>query len=328
MVAVAPMADIADIAGATRESIGRYFSLVSFIPSVLLVAYVFVLLSSGALHRPPELGSVAHAVSHLGLADVAALTFVSVGLGLALHPLQFAFVQFFEGYWGTGPIAQRARSVRIWWHWRRLRALRIQSNYENYRLTEPANDEDLRKRIDIVSLCQEGRRLSAGQPVVIDQMMPTRLGNVLRYYESAAGVPYQLDAIGVMPYLARVAPTEDMAYVNDQRSNLDLAVRMIVVSAIAFVISLALLWRYGLWLLVAIVPYALAFLSYRGAVVAAGAYGRAFAAIIALNRFALYERLHLPLPKNISEEQKNNEALGNVLNYSKYESLEYKHPES
>ena len=34
------------------------------------------------------------------------------------------------------------------------------------------------------------------------------------------------------------------------------------------------------------------------------------------------------LPKNTTEEQKNNEALGNVLNYSKYESLEYKHPES
>ena len=322
------MADIADIAGATRESIGRYFSLVSFIPSAILVAYVFVLLSSGVLHRSPDLGSVAHAVSHLGLAEVGALTFVSVGLGLALHPLQFAFVQFFEGYWGTGPIAQRARSVRIWWHWRRLRALRIQSNSENYRLTEPVNDEDLRKRIDIVSLCHEASRLSAGQPLVLDQIMPTRLGNVLRYHESGAGVPYQLDAIGVMPYLARVAPAEDMAYVNDQRSNLDLAVRMIVISAIAFIISLALLWRYGLWLLVAIVPYALAFLSYRGAVVAAGAYGRAFAAIIALNRFALYERLHLPMPKNTSEEQKNNEKLGNVLNYSKYESLEYKHPKS
>jgi hypothetical protein len=321
------MADITDIAGATRESIGRYFSLISFIPSALLVTYVFALLSSGALHRPPNLGSVAHAVSHISLADAAVLTFVSVGLGLALHPLQFSFVQFFEGYWGTGPIAQRARSVRIWWHWRRLRALRIQSNYQNFRLTEPANDEDLRKRIDIVSLSHEGKRLSAGQPVVIDQMMPTRLGNVLRYYESAAGAPYQLDAIGVMPYLARVAPPEDMAYVNDQRSNLDLAVRMIVVSAIAFIISLALLWRYGLWLLVAIVPYVAAFLSYRGAVVAAGAYGRAFSAIIALNRFALYERLHLPLPEDISEERENNVALGNVLNYSRHESLKYKHPE-
>lgn len=320
------MANIADIAGATRQSIGRYFSLVSFIPSALLVAYVFALLSSGALHQPPNPGSVAHAVSHLSLADVAALTLVSVGLGLALHPLQFAFVQFFEGYWGTGVLAQRARNARIWWHWRRLRALSLRSSYGDDQLGEPEDDEDLRKRIDIVSLRDEASRLCADQPKLIDQTMPTRLGNVLRYYESVAGAPYGLDAIAVMPYLARVAPVEDMVHVNDQRSNLDLAVRMVLVSTIAFIISFALLWQYGLWLLVALVPYALAFLSYRGAVVAAGAYGRAFAAIITLNRFTLYERLHLPLPGNTSEERRNNEALGYILNHSERESLRYEHP--
>ena len=324
----APMANIADIAGATRQSIGRYFSLVSFIPSALLVAYVFALLSSGALHRPPDLGSVTHAVSKLGIADVAALVFVSVGLGLALHPLQFAFVQFFEGYWGTGSLAQRARSARIWWHWQRLRALQDQSNYGNDLLSDQEDDEDLRRRIAIVSLQDEADRLCADQPKLIYDTMPTRLGNVLRYYESSAGAPYGLGAIAVMPYLARVAPAEDMAYVNDQRSNLDLAVRMILVSAIAFILSVGLLWRYGLWLLVALVPYTLAFLSYRGAIVAARAYGRAFAVVIALNRFALYERLHLPLPPNIFEERRNNETLVEILNYNASESLKYKHPRS
>jgi hypothetical protein len=359
------MASIADIAGATRDSIGRYFSLVSFIPSALLVAYVFALLSSGALHRSPDLRSVTHSVSHLGLADVAALTLLSVGLGLALHPLQFAFVQFFEGYWGTREIAQRARSARIWWHWRRLEAMRFRSDAVDYQLGnqegngdrrrrnarawwhwrlpevrrfrsdaadyQPGSQEGdtaLRERIQMVSLRDEQRRLCEDQPKVIDQIMPTRLGNVLRYYESAAGAPYQLEAIGVMPYLARVAPAEDMAYVNDQRSNLDLAVRMILVSMIAFIITVVLLWRYGLWLLVAIVPYALAILSYRGAVVAASAYGKAFAAIIALNRFALYERLHLPLPRNTAEERKNNEKLSRILGYSEYDSLKYLHPDN
>ena len=322
-----PMADIADVTAATRESIGRYFSLVSFIPSALLVAYLFVLLSSGALRGPPDPVSVAHAVSHLSLADVAALTLLSVGAGLALHPLQFAFVQLFEGYWGTGAIAQQARSTRIWWHWRRVQALRLRAGYEINRLQELPADEGLRKRISIVSRRDEANRLSAEQPRLLDQMMPTRLGNVLRYYESMAGAPYKLDAIGVMPYLARVAPAEDMDYVNDQRSNLDLAVRLSLVSMIAFVISLALLWRYGLWLLVALVPYTLAFLSYRGAVVAASAYGRAFATLIALNRFALYERLHLAPPRDSSEERYNNVTLGYVLNYSDTQSVRYQHPE-
>lgn len=323
--ATAPMANITDIAGATRESIGRYFSLVSFIPSALLVSYVFVLISSGVPHRPPDPASVVHVVSHLSLADVAGLTLLSIGLGLALHPLQFAMVQFLEGYWGTGTIAQRARSARMWWHWRRLLALRLRAEYYD----EQSSRLPVGKypRMAMVSRRDEADRLTDAQPDKPDLIMPTRLGNVLRFYEMAAGAPYGLDAIKVMPYLARVAPPDDMDYVNDQRSNLDLAVRLSLVSAIALVLSLALLWRYGLWMLVALVPYTLAILSYRGAVVAAAAYGEAFAAVIALNRFALYERLHLPLPRTMPEEQGRNGSLRDVLAYSDNESLTYKHPQ-
>lgn len=325
------MANITDITGATRESIGRYFSLVSFIPSVLLVSYIFILLSSGAPYRAPDPTNVVRTVSHLTLADVAALTLVSVGIGVVLHPLQFAMVQFLEGYWGIGKVAQRARCARILWHWRRLEAVRTQSGEAESRLNfrPPAyQDHRLQDRIAIVSLGSEAERLSSGQPETFDQMMPTRLGNVLRYYESTVGLPYNLSAIRIMPYLARVAPTEDMDYVNDQRSNLDLAVRVSLVSVLAFILSVGILWRYGLWLLIALVPYALALLSYRGAVVAAREYGRSLAAVIALNRFALYERLHLPLPPGTAEERKMNKTLGLILNYSNTRSLKYEHSKS
>jgi hypothetical protein len=320
------MTNITDVAGAARESIGRYFSLVSFIPSAVLVGYLFVLLSSGVPYRPPDPANVVHAASHLSLADGIALTVLSMGLGLVLHPLQFAMVQFLEGYWGTGASAQRARSARMWRHWQRLVALRTRSGYYRYQLSQLPEDENPRERINIASKWTEADRLSSNQPDKPDLIMPTRLGNVLRYYESAAGAPYNLDAVYVMPYLARVASAEDMDYVNDQRSNLDLAVRLSLVSAIAFFFSLCVLWRYGLWLLIALIPYTVAFLSYRGAVVAADAYGQAFAAVIALNRFALYERMHLPLPKNMSEERDRNTILGRILAYGDDESPYYEHP--
>lgn len=258
------MASMTDVAGVARESIGRYFSLVSFIPSALLVAYAFVLLSSGSLHRSPDLADVAHTVSHLTLADLAALIFLSVAVGLALHPLQFVLVQVLEGYWGAATAAQHARSARIWWHYRRLLALRKQWGYGEHLLAgreEAADDPHPQDRIAIVSQRDEADRLAGDQPDEPDQIMPTRLGNVLRYYESAAGAPYGLNAIQLMPYLARVASPEDMEYVNDQRSNLDLAVRLSFVSVIASVLSLILLWRYGLWLLAALLPYAVALLS-------------------------------------------------------------------
>jgi len=325
------MTEIADVAAATRESIGRYFSLVSFIPSTLLVGYVFVLLTSGAAHGNPHPALVVRAVSHLSLVGVAALILLSVSIGLVLHPLQFAMVQLLEGYWGTGTVAQRARSARIWWHWRRLSALRAQSRYYEGQLkSRPAAHQDLHplERIAMTSRRDEANRLTTDQPRLLDQMMPTRLGNVLRYYESAAGAPYKLSAIRVMPYLARVASPEDMNYVNDQRANLDLAVRLCLVSVISFVVSLALLWRDGLWLLAALIPYMLGLLSYRGAVVAAAEYGRALGSVIALNRFALYERLHLSLPLDTSKERERNTTLGYILSYSNAASIEYKHPGS
>jgi hypothetical protein len=320
------MTNITDVAGVARDSIGRYFSLVSFIPSALLVAYTFILLGSGAPYHAPDPHSVVRATSHLGLAEVTALFVLSVGLGLVLHPLQFAMVQLLEGYWGTGTIAQRARATRIWWHSRRLLALRMRHGYYISQLRNVPNDEYSQERFALLSRRDEAERLSAEQPMEPHLVMPTRLGNVLRYYESNAGLPYGLDAIQVMPYLARVASAEDMDYVNDQRSNLDLAVRLSLVSVIAFALSLILLWRYGLWLLVALVPYSLALLSYRGAVIAAGAYGQAFSAIIALNRFALYERLHLPLPQNMWEERYRNATLRSVLEFKGDKSQDYKHP--
>lgn len=320
------MANITDFTSVARDSIGRYFSLVSFIPSALLIAYAFILLSSGVPYHAPDPHSVVRATTHLGLADVIALFVLSLGLGLVLHPLQFAMVQLLEGYWGTGAIAQRVRATRIWWHSRRLLALRMRRGYYISQLRNVPDDEYTRERFALLSKRDEAERLSAEQPIEPHRVMPTRLGNVLRYYESNAGLPYGLDAIQVMPYLARVASAEDMDYVNDQRSNLDLAVRLSLVSVIAFALSLILLWKYGLWLLAALVPYSLALLSYRGAVIAAAAYGQAFSAIIALNRFALYERLHLPLPQSMREEQHRNATLSSVLEFKGGKSLNYKHP--
>lgn len=158
-----------------------------------------------------------------------------------------------------------------------------------------------------------------------EDIMPTRLGNVLRYYERKAGAPYGLDAVRVMPYLSRVAPSEDMAYVNDQRSSLDLAVRLCLTSLLAAALWILFFWWHGLWLLVTIIPLAIAYLSYRGAVVVAGEYGRALAVVIALNRFTLYERLHLRLPPDMASEYRANSALNDMLRYEYIDTVAYLH---
>jgi len=96
-------------------------------------------------------------------------------------------------------------------------------------------------------------------------------------------------------------------------------------SLIATLVSVLFLWNDGLWLAVATVPYSLAYLFYRGAVVTAHEYGTAVAALVDLNRFTLYERLHLPLPEDIDEELKLNERLSSVLDFNKTPGLLYLH---
>lgn len=102
----------------------------------------------------------------------------------------------------------------------------------------------------LISRIAESGRLSQFRLTDINEVMPTRLGMVMRFYESLAGEPYGLNSIQVMPYMARVAKADDMAYVNDQRSQLDLAVRMSVTALFACVLTIVMLWRDGLWLLV------------------------------------------------------------------------------
>jgi hypothetical protein len=324
------MTSVGDVAGTARDSIGRYFGLVSALPSALLVFYGFVLFDSHGWSGTPNLGRAGNAVLHLGVSGSLALVAMSIAVAVALHPLQFAMVQLLEGYWGVSALAQRVRSLRMKHHSQRLTDLAdLMSDASEALLRRPEQeaDHDLGTRLALVSRIGEIGRLLQNQPLAPDDVMPTRLGMILRHFELSAGASFGLDAIQVMPYLARVARSEDMAYVNDHRSQLDLAVRMSVTAMFACLLTITVLCRDGLWLLIALVPYLVAYLSYRGAVVAAGQYGRAVAVVIALNRFALYEQLRLPLPATAGDERRSAETLSDFMYFHAEVDANYRHPE-
>jgi hypothetical protein len=159
--------------------------------------------------------------------------------------------------------------------------------------------------------------------------MPTRLGNMLRRYEVLAGAPYNLDAPTVLPCLALIAPPGHLDYLNDQRSGLDLAARTCMTSGIACLVTLVFLWHSGLWLLIALIPYGIAYAAYRGSIIAAQSYGIAMSAVIALNRFALYDYMHMPRPATAAREREINETLRGLLRYYDNEvQLRYRYPRS
>src|SRR5690242_21719791 len=104
-------AGIVDISTGVASSIGRYFSVISVVPSSLYVVFVYLLVASGSWVHSPDWNHALTSLNQLG--TIGLLAFASIALGVFIHPIQFATVQFFEGYWGTRSLPQAIRYRRI-----------------------------------------------------------------------------------------------------------------------------------------------------------------------------------------------------------------------
>jgi hypothetical protein len=307
------------------RAIGRYFSITSFVPSLFLTSFIFALIESGAW-ASGRLDWARAGEALTSLDTLALLIIVSMAFGLAVHPIQLALVQFFEGYWGTRGLAKRARIARILHHYNRLTALNDRSGEAALAIEEAGTTPTSKDRIKNLSIWNEGERLAATYPEEEDDIMPTRLGNVLRRYERLAGSQYGLDAVTIVPYIGLVVHNERVEYLNDQRQLLDLSVRMCATSLLAAVIAMTALWRHGPWFLLALLPYSVAYLSYLGAVVVAREYGSAMSTLIDLDRFELYKQLRIPLPASISAERHMNARLMKMIRHNPNVDLRYVEP--
>jgi hypothetical protein len=308
-----------DLGAMSPSRIGRYFDVVALIPSSLLVTYFFVLVSSGAWDGSPDWLKAGRNLAGVGLGGVAGLALLSLVLALLLHPLQYGMTQFLEGYWGDRPLAQRLMVARMLHHMRRSEILadKEQSSDAALALARRAKGTDLPH----LALRMEARRLNC-YPEDRGNVMPTRLGNILRLYEVEAGAQYGLPVVAIAAHLTLVAEPTHTAYIDDQRTQMDLAIRLTWLSGVAFAVSIAFLWRSGPWLLLAGFPYAAMYLFYRGAVGVAAEYGTAISTALDLNRFTLYNRLHVGIPTNSKVERERNKKLISLLSH-KHETLDY-----
>lgn len=294
---------------------------------MVFAAYVTLLARSGSWG-----GNVNFigAVRGLNINDLALFSIGNLLVAITLHPLQFALIQAFEGFWGGSAIGRKIAVRHIMRHRNRATKLKDMAIERDAELKpepgHPAYDETLEvqrpyanrsdasmEQVEMSFAAAEAWRLYASYPDDPESIMPTRLGNVLRRYEILAGKRYNLGTITTVPRLLQVADTRDVAYVQNQRMQMELALRAAFLALAATVLTLLFMWRHGPWLLLGLVPYTVAFASYRGSVVVAHEYGTALAVLIDLNRFALYERMHLPLPKDTNEEHEENAKLENVM---------------
>ncbi|HSV65733.1 MAG TPA: hypothetical protein VLJ59_07485 [Mycobacteriales bacterium] len=107
---------IADIAMGAGDRIGRYFNFVGVLSSTFLVLFGYSLVVSGAATGRPDWAHAFHELTTLSFGVVWILILLMLAVATALHPLQFAITQFFEGYWGLGRLGEAAALARIHQH--------------------------------------------------------------------------------------------------------------------------------------------------------------------------------------------------------------------
>ena len=348
MAALTPV----DAALSIGQRIGRYFSMVSVIPSLFLVVWTYILIASRATSGKPAVHNVETALSHWSPGKVTGIILLSFAIAMVLHPLQFATTQLLEGYWGTTRLAVAVMKLRIVHHRKRQRDLgNAAGNYEDeldarthqllkeqpgYQPEWEADPVKLGGRLDGVLKSEPGDKLMGyviAQQEALDhsdrypadprRILPTQLGNALRSFEDSAGSQYGLNAITIAPHLYLTAPDRHRDYLIDTREDMDTSIRICTVGLAATALTCCFFLTKGLWLLWALLPYFISYLAYRGAVSAARAYGSIVTTVIDLNRFRLYSELGLDLPRDSAQERENNEKLMLMLGNSKDIDIRY-----
>ncbi len=137
-------------------------------------------------------------------------------------------------------------------------------------------------------------------------VMPTRLGNILRASEFYSLKRYGLDAVVAWPRLQSLLPPEFAADLRKAKANFDLFLVLTTQAAL-----FALVWqivlgrfthRWDLFLLTSL-GWLVALFAYRGALQAARVYGELIKAAFDLHRWELLKALHLKLPDKYDDER-------------------------
>jgi hypothetical protein len=275
---------------------GRFF-LVGYLPTYASAVFILILLWAGAPAAPVSFGKAWQTAAGLGVAELALIALVITLVAVLFAPLQLALTRLLEGGWPAFLGSGIARAGQLRRKRRLERATRLPAQRDE--LTD-----DLTQRAGVAAT-----RLRRRYPLTDHLVRPTALGNALCAMEDTAGQQYGWDAVVAWPRLYTVLGDNVRQLVDDRRDTLDGAVRMSATAAVTALITAGLLYRGGWWLLLVLIPAAVAVVAYLGAVQAAVAYGEAVHTAFDLHRFDLLAALHLPLPADTDAERQQAGAL-------------------
>ena len=227
-------------------------------------------------------------------------------------------LRFYEGYWSF-PGAERLKERGIEWHITVLKNLKeredadatagkkISEAYEKIYHGYPPSDDDN-----------------------FDEVMPTRLGNILKASELYAKDRYEIDSVTIWSRLHKLFPATFVEEIVSYRSALDFMLIMTTLGLLFSIVSgIYLLFVRAEWWLFLICFWGgliLAWLAYRSALSNAVLYASSIKAAFDLYRNELLKQMRLPLPKGEREEKETWEKLGAFIYSNAALKLRYTDP--
>jgi hypothetical protein len=271
--------------GNAATSVSSRFNLVSLAPSALLATVIGGLAASGAFTGVPSLHLLLIRAGQVNVFIASVIFLFVFSVSLVLHPFQLLLVRVLEGYWEDIPVLRNLRYVGIEINRRRRWEINVAKNRKDLGLRSyPPKTEDL---------------------------LPTRLGNVLRSAERQAGKQYGFS--NVIEMLPRIYPSLSPSLaenIGDARDDLDMACRM---CAVLWVIALvtggtliadgAVAASAGAWLTVPLSAAVFGVFCYRAAVRVAEDYGRILYYVFDLHRRDFIRALGYVPPETPDDEK-------------------------
>jgi hypothetical protein len=224
-----------------------------------------------------------------GLCLIAASAFV-------VQRFELAALRFLEGYWPFW-----LRPLRRWLVARTVK--HSQTMGDRWQALAQINPNQLtaEQRDEFIQL--DWQQIHTPLP---NQLMPTRLGNILRAAEQRSLERYGLDAIVCWSRLWLLLPDAAKQELQSARADLNTAVRVWLWSLLFIIWTIWTLWAIPLGLITAL-------FAYYWAIAAARTYGELIEAAFDLYRHLLYQSLRWNLPPDPNVERRVGRQLTEYL---------------
>jgi len=277
----------------------------------LLPATVFMLIAY--LWLFPMIPVDAQALARFADIDVgwklASLGALSVSIAALLHLFNTAIIRFYEGYpWKNGPMGM-AKAAR---YEARLKAL-MEARVAGRALRDElkAGSEERSRVVSMLIDIANEITLSFPEP---GSVLPTRLGNTIRAFESYPWTQYGIAGIPLWPHFVAKAAATDAGAIDDAKTSVDVAINF---SFLLGILALCILaagffypipfasWALALpWMARSVVLAAASYLAYVASIGSAREWGATVRSVFDRYRASVLKDLGFTkLPASLQEER-------------------------